>query len=329
MGMLDHQFMLGEEVTYGTPVTPSRTFEYNSEGIEESYGRTEGDPLRTGTQVARSDRFTPYLEGASGSVEFDVMTKGFGVLFKHMLGGIATSGPNADGAYTHSATMADLWGKSLTVQVARPFNPSGTVQAFTFEGGKITEWTLSNSVENNLVLEAGFDFEQVKTDTALAAAAYPSAMENFTWAGGSVTVGGSDVGFCLNEISIEGNNALNTDRRCISNGTDKKEPNVNGRREITFSLSGDFASLAHRTRAASLTAAGALAEIKATWTGPTLIAGASYPKIEVTIPAGRFDTWTAAAGGAEGITQELSGVGRYNGSASPITIAYTTTDTTP
>lgn len=328
MGMLDHQFMLGEESVYGTAVTPNRTYEYNSEGIEDSFGRTEGDPLRTGTQVARSDRFTPYYAGAAGSVEFDVLSKGFGVLLKHMLGGIATSGPT-DGAYTHTATMADLFGKSLTVQVARPFNPSGTVQPFTYEGGKVTEWTLSNSVEGNLVLECGLDFEQVKTDTALAAAAYPAAMENFTWAGGEVLVGGADVGFCLNEISIAGNNALNVDRRCISNGSDKKEPTINGRREVTFSLAGDFSSMAHRQRAASLTAAGALAEIKATWLAPTLIGATTRPKIEVTIPAARFDEWKGSVGGAEGIQQELTGVGRYNGTNSPITVAYTTSDTTP
>lgn len=327
MGMLDHQFMLGEESTYGTPVVPTRTFEYNSEGIEETYGRTEGDPLRTGTQVPRADRFTPYFVGAAGSVEFDVMTKGFGVLLKHMLGGISTSAVGTDGEYTHTATMADPFGKSLTVQVARPFNPSGTVQPFTYEGGKITEWTLSNSVEGNLVLECGFDFEQVTTATALTAAAYPAGMENLTWAGGSILIGGVDAGFCINEISIAGNNALNVDRRCISNGTDKKEPTVNGRREITFSLSGDFASLAHRTRAAALTASGTVAALKASWTAPTPIAGTTYPKLEVTIPVARFDAWSGAAGGAEGITQELSGVGRYNGTDSPITMVYVSTDT--
>lgn len=328
MGLLDHQFMLGEESTYGTAVTPTRTFEYNSEGIEDSFGRTEGDPLRTGTQVARSDRFTPYFSGAAGNVEFDVMSKGFGILLKHMLGGIATSGP-ADSSYTHTATMADLWGKSLTVQVARPFNPSGTVQAFTYEGGKITEWTLSNSVEGNLVLECGFDFEQVSTATALASAAYPASMENFTWAGGAILIGGSDAGFRVDEISIACNNGLNVDRRSITGGSSKKEPTINGRREITFSLSGDFESLAHRNRAAATTAAGAVAELKATWTAPTLIGATTYPKIEVTIPVARFDEWSGAVGGAEGITQELTGVGRYDGTNSPISIAYTTLDSTP
>jgi hypothetical protein len=328
MGVLDHQLMIGEESTYGTPVVVNRTFEYNSEGIEDTFARTEGDPLRKGLQVPRSDRFTPYYAGGAGPIELDVMTKGFGILFKHMLGSIATSGPT-DTAYTHTATLGELFGKSLTVQVARPFYPSGTVQAFTFEGGKITEWTLSNSVENNLVLECGLDFEQVKTNTALATAAYPSAMENFTWAGGSILVGGADVGFCVNEISIAGNNSLNVDRRCISNGADKKEPAVNGRREITFSLSGDFASNAHRDRAAALTAAGALAEIKAAWIAPTLIGTTTYPKVEVTLGTARFDEWKASAGGAEGIQQELTGVARDNGVVQPISIAYTTADTTP
>ena len=48
MGAMDHQLGVANESTYGTAVTVSRFFEYESEGIEESYGRTEGDPLRLG-----------------------------------------------------------------------------------------------------------------------------------------------------------------------------------------------------------------------------------------------------------------------------------------
>src|SRR5205085_1876963 len=128
MGAMEHQIGFGEESTYGTPVTPTRFFEYDSESIEESEGRTEGDPLRGGTSFIRHDRFTPYFEGASGSVEMAVLTKGFGVLLKHMLGGIATSGPAETTVYTHTATEGDLLGKSLTMQVNRPFHPSGTNQ---------------------------------------------------------------------------------------------------------------------------------------------------------------------------------------------------------
>jgi hypothetical protein len=319
MAALDQQIGFVDEVTYGTPVTVTKFFEFNSESIEDSFGRTEGDPLRVGTFVKRNDRFTPYYEGAAGEIEFDVMTKGFGFLLKHMLGNVATTGPAETTVYTHTATMADLLGKSFTCQVGRPFHSAGTVQPFTFEGGKITEWELSNSVEDNLVLSVTTDFQQVATGTALATASYPSGMENFTWVGGTVTIGAVQTD--ITEISISGNNGLNTDRRFIKGSADKKEP-TGGRREVSFSLSADFESLTQRTRAASATRAGALAEIKATWLGPTLLGTTIYPTFEVTIPAARFDEFSATNTEPEGLSQELSGVGLYDGTNSPVTIVY-------
>jgi hypothetical protein len=324
MTALDQQVVFGDEVTYGSPVTPVRAYEFNSESIEDSFARTEGDPLRVGTYVKRTDRFTPYYEGASGSIEFDVMTKGFGFLLKHMFGGVVTTGPTETNVYTHTATMSDLYGKSFTCQVGRPLNPSGTVQPFTFEGGKITEWTLSNSVLDNLVLELNCDFQQVSTATALVTAAYPALMENLTWAGGVVTVGGTQAD--LTEFSMSVNNGLNTDRRYISGSTDKKEP-VGGRREVTWSMTADFDSLVHRNRAASATAAGALATIVAKWEGPTLLGTTIKPSLQVNITGPRFDSWQAANEGPEGIMQELSGVGLYDGSSSAVSAVYRSADT--
>lgn len=323
MGALDQQLMTKSEVTWGSPVVVDLTHEFNSEGIEDTYGRTEGDPLRVGTFVKRSDRFTPYYSGAAGPVEMDVMTKGFGFWLKHMLGNIATTGPTETTVYTHTATMADLLGKSFTLQVSRPFHPSGTVQAFTFEGGKIPEWELANSVDGNLVATVGTDFQQALTATALASAAYPASMENLCWAGGVVTIGGTQVP--ITEISVKGTNGLNTDRRFINGTTDKAEQ-TGGRREVEFSLSCDFDALTQRTRAAATTRAGTLAAILATWTGPTLLGSTIYPSLSISIPAARFDNWKAANEGPEGITQELSGVGLYDGTNSAVSIVYKSAD---
>lgn len=324
MGALDQQVVFGNESTYGTLATPTRAFEFNSEGIEDSFGRTEGDPLRVGTYVKRSDRFTPYYEGAAGPVEFDVLTKGFGYFLKHMLGTVVTSGPAETNVYTHTGTMSDLYGSSFTCQVGRPFHPTGTVQPFTFRGGKVTEWELANSVEDNLVLTLTTDFQQVDTTTALVTAAYPSGMENLTWVGGSITVGGTQVD--VTEFSVSGNNGLNTDRRYIKNGSDKKEP-TGARREVAFSLTADFDTLAQRARAASATAAGAVATIVAKWEGPTLLGTTIKPSLTVTLSAPRFDAWAAANEGPEGIMQQLSGVGLYDGTTSPVTMVYRSADT--
>ncbi len=324
MGNMDFQLGVKTESTVGTAVTVDRFFEYDSEGIAESYGRTEGDPLRVGSSFVRSDRFTPYISGAAGTISLAVMTKGFGWWLNHMLGGSSTSSVS-DSVYTHTGVEGSLYGKSFTAQVNRPFHPSGTNQAFTYAGGKVASWTLSNSVDGNLMAELNCDFASVATGTALASASYPTSMDNFTWAGGVITIGGSS--YDVTEFSVSGDNGLDVDRRQIRGNTTKKEQ-TSHRREASFSLSADFDSLANRNRAASVTRAGALAAITATWTGPILAGVSTYPTLTVTIPAARFDTWAGATDGPDGISQALSGAVRYDGSNSPITIAYASTDAT-
>jgi hypothetical protein len=332
VGAMDFQLGVADESVYGTLVTPTRFFEFNSEtiGAGETYGRTEGDPLRAGGQgVIRHDRFTPYFSGAAGTVGMDVLTKGFGWWLRHMLGAVATTQPDAVGnpaVYVHTGTLGEMFGDSYTLQVNRPFNPSGTNQPFTYSGGKVASWTISNSVDANLVLEVETDFQKVDTAAALAAASYPAGMEPLTWAGGVITIGGAD--YDVTEFSVSCNNGLDVDRRQIRANTLKKEPPT-GRREIEWSLSADFDSLAQRNRAYADTRDGALATISASWTAPTLISGTYYPKLTVSIPAGRFDAWEGAVGGYEAISQTLSGVGRWNGTDSAVSVAYQTTDATP
>lgn len=325
MGAMDHQLGVVDESTYGTPVTVTRFFEYESENIAETYGRTEGDPLRVGSGFVRNDRFTPYIGGAAGTIQMTVMTKGFGFWLKHMMGGVATTGPAETTVYTHTGTEASLVGDSFTCQVNRPFNPSGTNQAFTYSGGKIAKWTLSNSVEGNLLLDLDCDFQTWDTAVALATASYPTSMEPFSWVGGYVTIGGSN--YDVTEFSLEVDNGLDVDRRQIRANALKKEP-TSSRRSGTFSITADFDSLAQRNRAASTTRAGALAAVTGVWRGPTLLGSTIYPEFSVSIPAARFDEWSGATEGTDAISQELSGVVRYDGSASPVTVTYKSADTT-
>ncbi len=326
MGAMDHQFGIVDEVTYGTPVTVTKFFEYESENISETYGRTEGDPLRVGSGFVRNDRFTPYIGGAAGTIQMTAMTKGFGYWLKHMMGQVATTGPAETVVYTHTGTEATLLGDSFTCQVNRPFHPTGTNQAFTYSGGKIAKWTLSNSVEGNLLLDLDCDFQTWDTGVALATAAYPASMEPFSWVGGFVTIGGSN--YDVTEFSLEVDNGLDVDRRQIRANPLKKEPTAS-RREASFSISADFDSLTNRNRAASQTRAGALAAVTGVWRGPTLLGSTIYPEFSVSIPAARFDEWSGATEGTDAITQELSGAVRYDGTNSPVTVTYKSADITP
>lgn len=318
MGALDFQLGVADETTYGTAVTPARFFEFESESIEDTAARTASEPLRGGSAFLRSDRFTPYFSGAAGSLELTAMSKGLGFWLKHMLGAVATTGTT--GAYTHTASEGSLYGKSLSLQVNRPANPTGTNQPFTYSGGKVTEWTLSNSVDENLILELGLDFQKVDTATALATPSYPVGMEPFTWAGGVFSVAGTQIP--VTEISVSSDNGLNTDRRYINGTTLKSEP-TSGRREGSFSFKADFDSLAQRARVHAANRAGALATIVGTWTAPD---GAI---LKATVAAGRFDDWKGNIDGVDPIEQEVSGAALFNGTDSPIKLEYTSTDATP
>lgn len=326
MSAMDHQLGVVDEVTYGTPPTVTKFFEYESENIQETYGRTEGDPLRVGSGFVRNDRFTPYIGGAAGTIQMTAMTKGFGFWLKHMMGQVATTGPAETTVYTHTGSESSFVGDSFACQVNRPFHPTGTNQAFTYSGGKIAKWTLSNSVEGNLLLDLDVDFQTWDTAVALAAASYPTGMEPFSWVGGFVTIGGSN--YDVTEFSLEVDNGLDVDRRQIRANPLKKEPTAS-RREASFSISADFDSLTNRNRAASATRAGALAAVTGVWRGPTLLGSTLYPEFSVSMSAARFDEWSGATEGTDAIGQELSGVARYDGTTSPVAVTYKSADTTP
>lgn len=315
------QLGVAEETGWGVAATPSRFLEFTSESITATYGRVESNGLRAGRLYRSQERFTTYPEGAGGDVELEVVSKGMGVLLKHMLGAIATSG-DATVGYTHTATPGPLTGQGLTVQVGRPFYDGSAVQPFTYVGGKITEWELANSAQENLTLKLTMDFADEVTATGLAAASYPTGLETFSWVGGSVTIAGTQ--FDVSEASVSGNNNAKTDRRYLRNNPRKKEPVGNDYREGEFSLTADFTDLAQRNRVAAATAAGALATIVLTWQGGTPFTGAVLPSLTATI-LGRFDTFEANVGGPESVEQKLGGV--YLG-PSAISLAYVTADVT-
>jgi hypothetical protein len=313
VGAMDFQLGMIDEVTYGTPLVVTRFFEYNepSTPIQVAVARTRGNPLRAGTRFRRGDRTVPYFDRGSGTISLDVMDKGFGVWLKHLLGSVTTTG---SGPYLHTATEGALNGKSFTAQFNYPLNPSGTNQAFTFAGGKVNSWTLSNSVDGMLVAELECDFNSATTATALATASYPATMTNLSWAGGVISVGGTAVD--IKEFSLEVNNNLDVDRRFIRGNTARKEPTT-GQAELTFSLEAEFDTLTQYNRFVSTTLAGLQTAIVATWTS-----GAS--SLAATIPLAEFDE-LEFAGELGAVNQVLTG-SAGSGAASVATIVYTSTD---
>lgn len=314
------------ETVYGTPLVVDHFFEFNSETVKLQMNRVRSSGLRSGSRVDRSDRVQPARVGASGAFVFDVPTKGFPFWLVHMLGTVAT-GTVTDSNYTHTGTVGSLLGDFFTWQVNRPFNPSGTAQAFTYEGGKVASWELSCDVDGVLVCTLNLDFEDENTATALASAVYPTAYNVFTWAQGAITIAAASAE--ISNFKIGGNNGLDVNRRYMRNSTLKKEPVESTKRSYPWSATMDFSDLVQYNRFRDALASNSVAAIVATWQGPIAHAGATLPSVVVTIPVAEFDVADVNISGPAELKIGISGVALYDGTNSPVTIAVTTTDVTP
>lgn len=327
MTTMNTQLGVVDEVTYGTPVTVSRFFEFNSLGFDPQHGRVESKGLRTGTRTQRADRFEPYAMGAKCPVVLDVPTKGFGWWLKHMLGSVASS-VVTDANYTHTGTEGPLIGDFFTMQGNFPLNPAGTAQAITMHGCKVESWELSCDAEGVLMASIDVDAEDYDSTTPLATASYPTDYRIFSFAGASMTIAAAAVDIYNFTVSCDNN--LDTDRRFLRANPLKREPVENGHRTYEWGCSVDFDSLVQFDRFRSQTRVGALASIVATFVGPVAHGGTTLPQLTVTIPAARFDaTGGPAISGPEALKLDLSGIATFDGTNSPVTLAYRTTDITP
>lgn len=308
------------ESTYGTAVTVSRFLEFNEEGIELVQENLESEGIRVNNRVLRSDRWARNPKGAEGDVTFEVQSKGFGLPFKHWLGSNTITTPGGGTlSRDHTCILADPNGLALTVQVGRP-DVSGTVQPFTYAGGKITEAELACDTDGALLFTPTFDFQSATTATGLATASYATSTEILWYSGGSVTIGGSSVN--VKDISIKVANGLNTDRFFIRNSTQKLEPQIAAMTEITGEMTLEFTDLTQYARVTG----SSTAAVVALWEGSTIETTLKYG-VQVTLPAVRFDEAPVSASGMDLLEQKLSFKALNNGTDEPITLRYRTTDT--
>jgi hypothetical protein len=320
------QFGTANESTYGTVATPTRFFEFSDESIVADNQRAESEGMRVGLRTPRADRSEPFRVGASGSVNLDVTTKGFGFWLPHMLGSIATAGPT-DSNFTHTATEGALVGRFFTAQLGRPFVGTSTVQPFTYSGCKLTGWELAADLDGLLTCRLDIDARDEDTTTGLATASYPSDHRVFVWAGGSMTVGGSNVD--ISNFRVSADLGMDTNRRFMRSSVAKKEPLEDSMRSYEWSFTAEFDSITQFDRVRAANRAAMFAQIVATFDGPVAHGGTTLPRLQVTMPECRFDAGNPVVSGPGKIMVEFSGVARTPNSGSPMTITYRTTDTTP
>lgn len=180
-GALDHQVGIVAEVTYGTPVTVTRFYEWDISASTHDW-----DPKvvqGTGIQVGdggfdRVDRSVAVLGQGSGQIGVDYQTKGMGLLLDSCFGtGVATlvSGTTYQHNFTTALVGSLLPSRSVQYGVVRS-DTGGTVDAYSYAGVTFPKVTLTCA--NSDVAKAVFEWDarsQTKA-TGLAAASYPAGL---------------------------------------------------------------------------------------------------------------------------------------------------------
>lgn len=317
---------------WGVFTTVSRFFEFvPPESLKGDYGRVVSKSLRSGSLVGRSNEFVPYIKGGGGDLTLEVWSKGFGYWLAGMLGTVTTTGPNADGMSTHTGTIGSLRGVSYTVQKGVPSSAAGTVYTFTYNGMKVTAWTLECDVDGTLTCKLSFDGQTESLTVPLAVAAYPSSPELLSFVAGTVTVAGTQVAI-VKKWSVTMANTLAADRRAIAPSPLQSEQLANGERTITVTMDAEFYDNANLARYTAATAAGTMAAVVLKCVGQTIVGSApgTPASLTITMPNFRLDGETPTVASAALPMAGLPGVALNTpGQNDAITIAYVTSDATP
>ena len=132
-GVMDQHVTVGVESTYGTAqLSTVRSYEAKADTFSRDVEYIQSVGFRRDLQTIRSDGDDTVSLGATGSLEFDLLHKGAGLLLQHILG--PTSGPTqiaSTSAYKTSLSSNDIGpAGSYTIQMGR-VDSGGTMRPFT------------------------------------------------------------------------------------------------------------------------------------------------------------------------------------------------------
>lgn len=310
------------ESVYGTPVTPDRFLEFNSEGLERKNEIIRSNALGSGSlNLRRGSRSVVSARRGEGPIDMEVVTNGMGRLLKQILGGTPTIvQQGATAAWLQTHTLGSLQGKSLTIQKQLRDEADTVIGKFTFHGCKFPTAEFKIDKKGKLMLSLTVDAEDVDTSTA---AASPSlvATKVFHYRQGALTIAGVAAAQ-VQSASIKVDRKMDTDRFFLGNAGVKAEPLVNDFPEVTGALSAEFAASTYY----DLFAADTPAALVLTFVGD-LIASTFFETLTITIPEIRLTGETPKVGGPGLVIVNHPFEAQWDGSSANMTIAYTSTDT--
>jgi hypothetical protein len=312
----------GVETTYGTPVTPDRFLEFDSEGLERKNEIIRSNALGSGSvNLRRGSRSVVSARWGEGSIDMEVVTNGMGRLFRQFMGGTPTivqQGGTAAWLQTH--TLGSLLDKSLTIQKQLRDEADAVVGKFTFHGCKFPSAEFKIDKKGKLMLSLAVDAEDVDTSTAAASPSL-TATKVFHYQQGALSIGGVAAA-AVQTANIKVDRKMDTDRYHLGNAGVKAQPLINDFPEITGALSAEFAATTYY----DLFAADTPVALGLTFTGD-VISGAYSEVLTIVIPEIRLTGETPKVGGPGLVIANHPFEAQWDGSSANMVVTYQSTDT--
>jgi hypothetical protein len=318
------QVTTGVETVYGTSVARDRGIEITGEQMDYNPTRKSAMGIHAGGMVALASQQQTVAVSGAGSVTCYVPTKQFGRLLLHTLGSVATttlSGTPTNG-FQHVFTLAELQGKSLTIQKGMP-RRDNTVVPYTFTGAKMTSMQLSLQAQDFLTTTMNWDFQDMQTAPALDTPTYPSGRAAFSYVNATILIDGSAYsGITGWDLTID--NKPKVDDYFIGGGGKKNEPVRNDWLGLTGNLSGAFFDSTLLNKFITNSSAALILTITAGQinTVPTV------ETFKVELPAIRFTGNMPNLQGAAAPTLSMPYEVLDDGTNPPVKITYISTDAT-
>lgn len=334
---LDYTVTLGKESTYGTAVTPSRSFDTDAElDVNEAY--MQSAQMRAMKRVAQKSRNARSRREVSGPMSLDVPTKGFGFLLNAVLGAVAnTAVPTLTPTryqQVHTLTKTDPVA-SYTIQESLPRLDGGAAFPQTFTGCVASGIELSCKEGDFLKAKVDWVGRDMSTAIAATAASYPVGDGLFQFVHASVGYQGTltpptttavaalsaAAAINVKDVSVSIKNGLDTGGYNAGGAGKRTRPPVLGVADITGKMTVEYTD--NVLRDAYLN--GTLLPLVQTYAHDD---GVSV--LQIVTPCIRIKSEVPKSKGGAPITQSIDfQVLDDEVTAEPVWIVYRTTDTAP
>lgn len=314
------------ESTYGTYVAPTKFVQADKVSLKKKKTTVQGNGLAAGRLMQLGSRRVVTTTSGEGSLDFEVVNKGLGLLIQALMGTSVTPVQQAaTTAYLQTHTLADPIGKFLTIQVGVP-QASGTVASYSYSGCKVLAGQFTFEVDKEVEASLDIDAQKVVDSQTLVAASYATATRPFVGTDTSIKIGtyASEASVTgVKKVSVKIERPSAEDRYYLGAAGLKAEPIINDYAKLTGTITADFVDKAiWADRFAADTSFSLVLEAVG-----LNIASTYYDTFRITLPQCFLDGDLPTVDGADVVSGDFPFVCLFDGTNLP-KIEIISTDTT-